>query len=89
MAKKERIEKKYVKKPVKNKMKAVKDLIEKGKKSGVLSYGEIMDALEDIEDLDAEQIDKIYESMEEMGIEVLNDGKVQEEETLEEDPLKK
>jgi len=87
MAKKERIEKKYVKKPVKNKMKAVKDLIEKGKKSGVLSYGEIMDALEDIEDLDAEQIDKIYESLEEMGIEVLNDGEeVQEEETLEKDP---
>ena len=87
MAKKERIEKKYVKKPVKNKMKAVKDLIEKGKKSGVLSYGEIMDALEDIEDLDAEQIDKIYESLEEMGIEVLNDSEeAPEEENMEEVP---
>ena len=87
MANKEQTQKKYVKKPIQDKMKAVKDLIEKGKKSGMLSYGEIMDALEDIEDLDAEQIDKIYESLEEMGIEVLNDSEeVPEEESLEEEP---
>jgi RNA polymerase primary sigma factor len=87
MANKEQTQKKYVKKPVQDKMKAVKDLIEKGKKSGMLSYGEIMDALEDIEDLDAEQIDKIYESLEEMGIEVLNDSEeAPEEENMEEIP---
>lgn len=54
-------------------MKKVKNLIEKGKKEGMLSYKEIMDALEEIEDLDAEQIDKIYESLEEMGIDVIDD----------------
>lgn len=87
MAKKEQIEKKNDKKPVQDKMKIVRDLIEKGKKNGVLSYREIMDALEDIEDLDTEQIDKIYESLEEMGIEVLDDGEeIPEEETLEEVP---
>ncbi|TYP54962.1 RNA polymerase sigma factor RpoD [Thermosediminibacter litoriperuensis] len=56
-----------------DKMKAVKELIEKGKKTGVLTYKEIMETLGDIEDLDAEQIDKIYESFEEMGIEIIND----------------
>ncbi|MCR4429860.1 MAG: RNA polymerase sigma factor RpoD [Tepidanaerobacteraceae bacterium] len=56
-----------------DKMKIVKDLIEKGKKNGMLSYKEILDTLEDMEDLDAEQIDKIYESLEEMGIEIIND----------------
>lgn len=88
MANKEQIRKKYIKKLLHDKMKAVKNLIDKGKKSGVLSYGEIMDALEDIEDLDAEQIDKIYESLEEMGIEVLNDDSedVPEEENIEEAP---
>ena len=66
-----------------------KDLIEKAKKRYAF-LREIMDALEDIEDLDAEQIDKIYESMEEMGIEVLNDSEdVSEEATQEEGPLKK
>ncbi|WP_083497725.1 RNA polymerase sigma factor RpoD [Tepidanaerobacter syntrophicus] len=65
-----------------DKMKIVKDLIEKGKKNGSLSYGEIMNALEDLEDLDADQIDKIYESLEEMGIEIIDDS---EEASTEED----
>ncbi|WP_337957029.1 MULTISPECIES: RNA polymerase sigma factor RpoD [Tepidanaerobacter] len=65
-----------------DKMKIVKDLIEKGKKNGTLSYGEIMNALEDLEDLDADQIDKIYESLEEMGIEIIDDS---EEASTEED----
>lgn len=85
MQKKEQIQKKHTKKPMQDKMKAVKDLIEKGKKSGILTYAEIMDALEEIEDLDADQIDKIYESLEEMGIEVLNDSEeIPEEENLDE-----
>ncbi|WP_422444169.1 RNA polymerase sigma factor RpoD [Thermoanaerobacterium sp. DL9XJH110] len=75
------------KKPQGDKMKAVKELIEKGKRNGVLTYKEIMDTLEDIEDLDVDQIDKIYESFEEMGIEVINDADdIPEEVSLEEIP---
>lgn len=54
------------------KMGIVKQLIDRGKKSGVLTYKEIMDALEEI-DLSPEQIEKIYEILESMGIEVIND----------------
>ncbi|SEF73926.1 RNA polymerase primary sigma factor [Caloramator fervidus] len=54
------------------KMSIVKQLIEKGKKNGVLTYKEIMDALEDI-DLSPEQIEKVYEILESMGIEVIDD----------------
>ncbi|MGI6425417.1 MAG: RNA polymerase sigma factor region1.1 domain-containing protein, partial [Tepidanaerobacteraceae bacterium] len=50
-------QKKDDKKQTQDKIKAVKGLIEKGKKRGEISYGEIMDALEDIEDLDTEQIE--------------------------------
>ncbi|MGB9813272.1 MAG: RNA polymerase sigma factor RpoD [Thermovenabulum sp.] len=57
-----------------DKIKAVKELIEKGKKAGVLSYREIMDTLSEFEDLDTDAIDKIYESFEEMGIEIVNDA---------------
>ena len=39
----------------------VKELIEKGKSKGVLTYKEIMDMLEEIE-LEADQIGKIYET---------------------------
>lgn len=56
----------------KDKKQAVKDLIDKGKKKGILTYKEIMDALEDI-DLDEEQIDNIYQTLEEMGIDVVGD----------------
>jgi len=72
MANKEQPQKKGAKKPVQDKMKIAHELIEKGKRTGRLTYEEIMDAFDEIEDLDAEQIDKIYESLEEMGIEVLN-----------------
>lgn len=54
------------------KMTIVKQLIDKGKKSGVLTYKEIMDTLEDV-DLTPEQIEKIYEILESMGIEIIND----------------
>jgi len=82
-------EKEDVKDFIQEKMKSVKNLIEKGKKTGVLSYKEILDTLEDIEDLDAEQIDNIYETLEEMGIEVINDvdhDEISEEAQLEEMP---
>ena len=55
-----------------NKKQVIKELLDKGKKKGMLSYKEIMDALEEIE-LDPEQIEKIYESIENMGIEIVGD----------------
>ncbi|MBS3977304.1 MAG: RNA polymerase sigma factor RpoD [Syntrophomonadaceae bacterium] len=48
----------------------VKDLVEKGKKKGMLTYREIMDALQGIE-LSPEQIDEIYELLGNMGIEIV------------------
>lgn len=66
-----------------NRMTIVKNLIEKGKKSGTLTYKEIMDEAENI-DLGPEQIEKIYEVLESMGIEVLGDINEKEEEEEEE-----
>ena len=51
---------------------AVQALIERGKKNGVLSYKEIMDTLETT-DLDPEQIEKIYDKLESLGVEVVAD----------------
>ncbi|WP_411741971.1 RNA polymerase sigma factor RpoD [Schnuerera sp. xch1] len=53
-------------------MAAVKNLVNKGKKKGILTYKEIMDALEEI-DLDVEQIDNIYTRLEDLGIDVVGD----------------
>ena len=47
----------------------VRELIEKGKAKGTLSNSEIMEALEDV-DYDIEQIEKLYDTLEGMGIEV-------------------
>ena len=65
-----------------NKMSIVKNLRDKGKKNGVLTYQEILDEVENI-DLSPEQIEKIYEVLESMGIEVqgaANDVDIIEEE---------
>ena len=65
-----------------NKMSIVKNLLDKGKKNGVLTYQEILDEVENI-DLSPEQIEKIYEVLESMGIEVqgaANDIDIIEEE---------
>jgi RNA polymerase primary sigma factor len=64
------------------KMQLVKKLIEKGKKNGTLTYKEIMDELDEI-DLSPEQIEKIYEVLESMGIDVIGD--IQDIEVPEED----
>jgi RNA polymerase primary sigma factor len=50
----------------------LKELVEKGKVKGMLTYKEIMDAFEEI-DLEPDQIEKIYETMENMGIDVVGD----------------
>ena len=65
-----------------SRMNIVKNLLDKGKKNGVLTYQEILDEVENI-DLSPEQIEKIYEVLESMGIEVqgaANDIDVVEEE---------
>ncbi|HQD42318.1 MAG: RNA polymerase sigma factor RpoD [Clostridiales bacterium] len=53
----------------------VKELIEKGKSKGTLTYKEIMDTLEEIE-LDPDQIEKIYDTFDEMGIDILGEDEI-------------
>ncbi len=48
----------------------VQELIEKGKKRGILTYTEIMNALQGVE-LNPEQIDDIYEKLASVGIDVV------------------
>ena len=55
-----------------SKMTIVKKLIEKGKKKGSLTYKEVMDELYEI-DLSPEQIEKVYEVLESMEIDVVGD----------------
>ena len=49
---------------------AIKNLVELGKKNGKLTLKEIADALNEI-NLETEQIDKLYENLENMGIEII------------------
>lgn len=50
----------------------VKKLIAKGKKEGFLTYKEIMDSLEEM-DLNTEEIENIYQKVEDIGIEIVGD----------------
>jgi RNA polymerase primary sigma factor len=63
------------------KIEEVKALIEKGKSKGVLTYTEVMDALQGV-DLSPDQIDDLYQKLADMGIEVIEEGK-EEVEALE------
>lgn len=58
----------------------LKELVEKGKSKGMLTYKEIMDAFEEIE-LEPDQVEKIYETVENMGIDVVGDIEAEIEET--------
>ncbi|NLK86963.1 MAG: RNA polymerase sigma factor RpoD [Clostridiaceae bacterium] len=71
---------------VTNRKSILKELVEKGKSKGMLTYKEIMDAFEEIE-LEPEQIEKIYETVENMGIDVVGDidAEVQEMQNTEEE----
>ncbi len=60
-------------------MTVVKNLIEKGKKTGSISEKEILDDLQEIE-LSPEQIDQIYETLEGLNIEII--GEIEEEEEI-------
>ena len=51
---------------------AIKNLIDLGKKKGVLTYKEIMDSLSE-HAIDAEQMDAVYEKLEQLGVEVVDD----------------
>ncbi len=57
----------------------LKELIDKGKQKGMLTYKEIMDAFEEIE-LEPEHIEKIYETLETMGVDVVGDMEAEMEE---------
>lgn len=56
---------------------AIKELIELGKTKGTLTYKEIVSAFEDI-DITSEQIEKVYENLENLGIDII--GAVDSEE---------
>ncbi|HHW32357.1 MAG TPA: RNA polymerase sigma factor RpoD [Clostridiaceae bacterium] len=55
-----------------NRKAILKDLIERGRAKGMLTYKEIMDAFEEVE-LEPEQIEKIYETIEAVGIDIVGD----------------
>ena len=48
------------------------ELIERGKKKGKLSASELMDVLDDM-DLESDQMDKIYDTLENLGIDTVGD----------------
>lgn len=50
----------------------IKELIEKGKRRGMLSYTEIMDSLQGA-DMTPEQIDEVYEKLNGLGVEVVSE----------------
>ncbi len=53
-------------------MKKINDLLEKGKSKGVLTYKEIMDALEE-QEMDQEQVEGVYDRIEALNIDVVED----------------
>lgn len=69
------------------KRKDIKKLIDTGKKDGFLTYDEIMNCFEDIE-VDAEQIDELYQTLEEIGIDII-DEEIDEDEEEEEEKTEK
>ena len=77
----------------------IKDLAQHGKSSGQVSTGDILEAMGEIE-FDPDEIDKLYDSMESMGVEIIDgideseaaltsgDTKVDEGAILTDDPVK-
>ncbi len=55
------------------------ELIDKGKQKGMLAYKEIIDAFEEIE-IEPEQIEKVYETLENLGIDIVGDIEAEMEE---------
>ena len=48
----------------------VKDIVKKAKETGKMTYGELA---KELEDTNPEQIDKVFDAFEEMGVSLLND----------------
>lgn len=63
----------------KKKVQIIQDLLEEGKKHGMLEYKTVADKLEELE-LDANQMDKIYEIIEKQGVEIV--GSMESEEPV-------
>ncbi|TFZ40068.1 RNA polymerase sigma factor RpoD [Soehngenia longivitae] len=68
-----------------NKQIAEKNLIQKGKKKGVLTHKEILDTLETVE-LEPEEIDEFYQKLEDLNIDIIGDKEEIEEIEVIEDP---
>lgn len=66
------------------KKKRIKELIAKGKSQGALTYKEIMDMLQEV-DLEPDQIEKIYETLESLGIDIVDEEEIEEDTNLEDD----
>jgi len=60
----------------------IRELIERGKQKGSISNSEIMEALSDVE-YDYDQIDKLYDTLESIGVEVIGYLDTQEFENIE------
>ena len=50
----------------------LKELVDRGKAKGLLTYKEVLDAFEEVE-LESDQVEKIYETIENMGIDLVGD----------------
>jgi RNA polymerase primary sigma factor len=68
-----------------NKQIAERNLIQKGKKKGVLTHKEILDTLETVE-LEPEEIDEFYQKLEDLNIDIIGDKEEIEEIEVIEDP---
>ncbi len=64
------VEKKDVKPETENTEDKVKNLVKKAKENGKMTYGELA---KELEDTNPEQIDKVFDAFEEMGVNLLND----------------
>lgn len=64
---------------LKDKVEEIKRVIEIGKEKGTLTYSEIMDYLDSVE-MTPEEIEKVYEALEQVGIEVVSDAVMIEKE---------
>lgn len=71
-------------KDMETKKKRIKELIAKGKSQGALTYKEIMDMLQEV-DLEPDQIEKIYETLESLGIDIVDEEEIEEDTNLEDD----
>ncbi|MBQ0133799.1 MAG: RNA polymerase sigma factor RpoD [Clostridiales bacterium] len=67
--------------PAKSKEELMLELIQKGKKNGKLTYKEINDAVEGM-NLSSEQLDKFYDTLEELNVETIGDDLPMIDETL-------